>query len=152
MKISYENIGESNRKEALNLHVKKSQVGTIETVEECLEEADQLSLWRPVIIKIDDVAVAFAMYGLWVDEGSEGRLWLDRYFIDENYQGRGYGKIILEDLVNKLKTEYPVDKCYLSVYDTNLPAINLYKKLGFVFNGEKDINGELVMVKKMKEN
>ncbi|MEF9967840.1 MAG: spermidine acetyltransferase, partial [Longicatena sp.] len=66
MEISYENIGESNRKEALNLHVKKSQVGTIETVEECLEEADQLSLWRPVIIKIDDVAVAFAMYGLWI--------------------------------------------------------------------------------------
>ncbi|MFV0551589.1 MAG: hypothetical protein ACK5L6_06690 [Anaerorhabdus sp.] len=77
-KIEFINAKEF-REEALKLHISESQKGTIETVEECLNEADELELWKPILISIDDVYVGFAMFGLWIYEGDHGRLWLDRF-------------------------------------------------------------------------
>lgn len=37
------------------LHVAPSQAGMVETVAECIKEASQLSLWRPVAICADGV-------------------------------------------------------------------------------------------------
>lgn len=61
----------------------------------------------------------------------------------------GYAKIVVPLLIEKIKNEYNYNKLYLSVYEDNYIAINFYKKLGFEFNKEKDINGELIMVKKL---
>lgn len=145
-KIEFINAKEF-REEALKLHISENQRGTIETVEECLNEADELELWKPMLISIDDVYVGFAMFGLWIYEGDHGRLWLDRFFIDEHHQGKGLAKLILPILLEKLYKDYAVDKIFLSVYETNELAIHLYEKLGFKFNGELDINNERVMVK-----
>lgn len=138
----------SMREEALRLHIADTQKGTIETVEECLKEADELSLWKPIIIRVDNENIGFAMYGLWKYEGNHGRVWLDRFFIDEHAQGKGLAKFVLPILIRKIFDDYKMDEIFLSVYDTNKPAISLYEKLGFKFNGEFDINKELVMVKK----
>lgn len=86
------------------------------------------------------------MYGFFKNEGKKGRVWLDRFLIDKKYQNKGYAKVILPFLIDYILCEYNFNKIYLSVYEENLLAINLYKRLGFKFNGEKDINGELVMV------
>jgi Acetyltransferases len=43
----------------------------------------------------------------------------------------GYGKILLDYLLNKLK-EHNVKVCYLEVSSKNSRAINLYKKFGFM--------------------
>ncbi|MEG0076768.1 GNAT family N-acetyltransferase [Anaerorhabdus sp.] len=135
--------------DVLKLHVKENQNDTIETVEQCLSEARELALWRPILIKVNQCNVGFAMYGLWKEEGTNGRVWLDRFFIDENFQGRGYAKEILPKLINEIMEEYQVHQLFLSVYETNKPAINLYEKFGFKFNGEFDINHELVMMKEV---
>ncbi len=66
--------------------------------------------------------------------------------IDEHYQGHGYAKPILSSLINKIIEEYKCKEIYLSLYEDNEIAYKLYKKLGFDFNGELDINGEKVMV------
>lgn len=137
--------------DVLDLHVKDEQRNTIETVEECIREARELSLWKPTLIKVNNENVGFAMYGLWKEEGEHGRVWLDRFFIDERYQGRGYAKEVLPPLINIIMNTYLVNEIYLSVYESNIPAIQLYKKNGFEFNGEKDINSELVMSKKVFE-
>lgn len=140
------------KEEALKLHVSENQKDTIETVEECLKEADELELWKPTLIRVDDITVGFAMFGLWIYEGDHGRLWLDRFFIDEHHQGKGLARMILPILLDRLYEEYVVDEIFLSVYETNKPAIHLYESLGFKFNGELDINNELVMVKKRINN
>lgn len=145
MNLKFKNIDGYNYNEAINLKVKESQEGFIETVSECLDEAKELSLWRPVGIYDNNKIIGFAMYGLWKNEGSSGRVWLDRFMIGENFQGNGYGKVSLKSIINKIAKEYKCSEIYLSIYENNTVAIDLYKKFGFEFNGELDRNGELVM-------
>ena len=150
MQIQFEKVNKKNRTKAYKLKVAKNQKNNIETVYNCIKEARKKNYWRPTILKIDNVYVGFAMYGLFKNEGKNGRVWLDRFLIDKKYQNKGYAKIILPILLEKIKNEYNYNynKVYLSVYENNIIAINFYKKLGFNFNGEKDINVELAMVKK----
>ncbi len=145
MNLKFKNIDSYNYNEAINLKVKESQEGFIETVSECLDEAKELSLWRPVGIYDNNKIIGFAMYGLWKNEGSLGRVWLDRFMIGENFQGNGYGKVSLKSIINKITKEYKCSEIYLSIYENNTTAIDLYKKFGFEFNGDLDRNGELVM-------
>ena len=149
MDIVFERVTASNREGAESLQVAQGQEIFIETVGSCLAEADSNSIWQPLLIKVDTHMVAFAMYGLWKDEGSAGRVWLDRFLIDYKFQGRGYSRPILGALFLYIYQEFGFPDIFLSVYETNLVAVDLYKKLGFDFNGEVDINGEKIMVAKV---
>ncbi|RDY25415.1 GNAT family N-acetyltransferase [Romboutsia weinsteinii] len=150
MKLTIKKVTEDNYNEILGLRVNKDQEGFIETTEKCLEESNELELWRPVGIYSEDELVGFAMYGLFEDEDEDGRVWLDRFMIGEKYQGNGYGKVGIEVLIKRLYKEYKCKEIFLSVYDNNPNAIKLYKRLGFRFNGELDINGERVMLVDLK--
>lgn len=136
-----------NRNELLRLAVAPEQSGFIETVVECLAEAEGLALWKPVGIYDKTNPVGFAMYGFFPQEGHSGRLWLDRLLIDYRYQGKGFGLAAMELLLARLETEFGKQDIYLSLYDGNLPAERLYTRFGFVRNGELDIHGEKVMVR-----
>ena len=61
--LHFEPVNSENRREAENLSVFSEQSGFIESVGECLQEADNLNLWRPVCIYDGDTLVGFAMYG-----------------------------------------------------------------------------------------
>lgn len=152
MDLRFVPVDQFNYNEMKQLHIKDSQKGTVETVEECCKEAEQFALWRPTAIADGDQFIGFAMYGLWIDEGEDGRVWLDRFFIDERYQGKGYAKPVLKLLIQKIVDEYAYDKLYLSVYEMNQVAIRIYESLGFKFNGELDINKELIMVLDIEKN
>jgi diamine N-acetyltransferase len=146
MSLTIKNINKNNYKEIINLKVSNEQVKFIETAEVCLKESREDSVWRPVGIYDGDKAIGFAMYGLFINEGKRGRVWLDRFLISYENQGKGYGEAGVRLLINKLYKEYGYNKIYLSVYDNNKGAIALYNKVGFKFNEEVDINGEKVMV------
>lgn len=147
MNIEFERVTKKNRKKAYKIKVFKSQKNNIETVYKSLREARIYKCWKPTVIIIDGEYIGFIMYGFWKNEPPNGRVWLDRFMIDKNYQNKGYGKILMPLILDKLKKEYNCSKIYLSVYDNNKIAINFYKNFGFYFNGELDINGEKVMVK-----
>lgn len=149
MKIEFVNISEENRSIALSLDVSSEQKSFIESVSDCLKEAESNSLWHPILIKLDDFYVGFAMYGLFKEEGEGGRAWLDRFLIDEKHQGHGYSKLILPELMSKIKKEFSCNEIYLSIYEKNSVALRLYQRFGFDFNGELDINGEKVMIAKV---
>ncbi|MCR1950849.1 MULTISPECIES: GNAT family N-acetyltransferase [unclassified Clostridium] len=145
MKLVIKEINNKNYNEALSLKVKKGQEDFIETVEECLNEAKQIPLWRPVGIYNYNQIIGFAMYGLWENEGTYGRVWLDRFMIGDEFQGRGYGSESLKLILNRIYNEYKRNEIYLSIYENNDLATKMYEKLGFQFNGELDINGEKIM-------
>lgn len=151
MNLTLRAVNEKNYNEIVSLHVAKGQESFIETTQECLEEAKELSIWRPVGIYDEDKLIGFAMYGLFEDEGTNGRVWLDRFMIGHEHQGKGYSKNSLRLLINQLYKEYKYDEIFLSIYDDNATAIKIYENLGFRFNGELDINGEKVMVLKMSK-
>ena len=86
------------------------------------------------------------MYGRFPWEGSGGRVWLDRFLIDEKHQGYGYGKQALHLLVATLFDTYRCDEIFLSIYETNQLASHLYDEFGFAYNGELDLHKEKIMV------
>lgn len=53
------------------------------------------------------------------------------------YRGEGIGRALLETLLSWAKTSPILKKICLSVHANNLPAIELYKKLGFEIEGIK---------------
>lgn len=143
-------ITAENRAEVCRLAVTPAQRGQIETVSDCLSEADICPFWRAVGIYDGNRPVGFAMYGYWP---TEGRLWFDRFLIDGRAQGRGYGKQALPLLLRRLEAEYRTDTIYLSVTDPEIPAVGLYRQNGFVFTGELDPAGEHIMVRQtVREN
>ncbi len=68
------------------LCVAQNQKNTIESVSESIAEAEKYTCWNPMLLKKDDEAIGFAMYGVWVDTNKPPRMWLDRFFIDQRYQ------------------------------------------------------------------
>lgn len=149
MSIEIREITTKNLNEILSLHVRESQKSYIESTEQCLKDAVECNFYRPAGLYRNGELVGFAMYGFFPNEGQNGRVWLDRYLIDEEFQGQGLGSMMLEALIAHLVQLYHCDEIYLSLYGNNQRALHLYQKFGFNFNGEKDINGERVMVKKM---
>ncbi|MCI8624621.1 MAG: GNAT family N-acetyltransferase [Provencibacterium sp.] len=143
--LQFRPVNDENREEAEKLEVFSEQTGFIESVSECLQEADRLERWRPVGIYQGDALVGFAMYGYFPNP-SPGQLWLDRLLIDKRFQGKGYGRRAVLALLDRLHREYTSDRVYLSVYEENTHAVRLYRQIGFRFNGEKDTKGEKVMV------
>ena len=131
MELHFEPITEENRKEAEALSPAPGQENYIESVADCMREADERDSWRPLGIYDGSTLVGFAMYG---------------FFQEYLFQHRGYGQIAVSCLLNRIWKEYGCSKIYLSVYSDNTAAINLYRKLGFAFNGELDLKGEKVMV------
>lgn len=143
--INFKAVTEVNRAEVEGLSLLEFQEGFVESVSQCLNEADRNSIWHPKAIYVDETLIGFAMYGFFEKEGSQGRLWLDRYLIDQKYQGKGYGKAAVKALLVNMMLEFNQEEVFLSVYPDNISAIRLYESIGFKFNGEKDINGEDVM-------
>lgn len=147
MSIEIKSVTKENLVGILDLHVAENQKPYIETTEQCLKEALEESWYEPAGLYKDGCLVGFAMYGLFISESGNGRVWLDRYLIDERYQGKGLGSEILGILIKYLANKYNHNKIFLSVYDDNKCAIRLYEKFGFEFNGEFDVNKEKVMMK-----
>lgn len=146
MDLHFEPVTAVNRLAVESLKLHRDQAGFIESVTDCLTEADADSRWQPVGIYDGQKLVGFAMYGRFDVPQSEAQVWLDRLLIDRDCQGNGYGSAAVAALLKRLLDEYTPQKVYLSVYDDNASAIRLYQKAGFYFNGELDTKGERVMV------
>ena len=144
MTIRIEEVTLDNRKEAEGLQVYEKQKGYIESVQECMQEADALDAWHPVCLYDGDTMIGFSMYG-YIKEPSYTRLWFDRLLIDYRYQGKGYGNQAFEAVFKRIRKQYPDLNIYLSVYDDNVVAIHMYEKHGFVFTNELDTKGEKIM-------
>lgn len=152
MNLHFEPITSENRAQAEALEIASAQHGFVESVAECLPEADKRKCWRPVGIYDDCILVGFAMYGFFWEYLPFGRVWLDRLLIDYHYQGNGYGKAAVSELLLILRRKYRRNKVFLSVFDGNDTAIRMYQKAGFHYNGQTDVHGEKVMVYKFKNS
>jgi diamine N-acetyltransferase len=65
-------------------------------------------------------------------------------FIDESYQGHGYGLETVKQVIRKLKDDGKYNKIILCFIEGNKAAYSLYKKCGFELTGEQD-EDEIVM-------
>lgn len=131
----------SNKKEVLALKIAEQQQGFIEPVSHCLADAEKDTRYVPVALYENGEMIGFSMYGKFDEQ-----IWLDRYLIDERFQGKGLGRYFFRALVEHLLERYPNQPIYLSVFEENKVAIQLYQKFGFSFTEELDENGEKIMI------
>ena len=135
MKIRLEPVTVASRAAVERLETAPGQEGFVESVAECLAEADRRRCWRPVGVYDGDALIGFAMYGFFWEYLPFGRLWLDRLLIDRRF----------DRMLERLEREYHKKRIYLSVVEANRPAAALYESFGFRFTGERDTHGERVM-------
>lgn len=86
--------------------------------------------WAPYAIYADARMVGFVT--LAYEPGSTNNYWVFHFFIDQRFQGCGYGKAALEELVALVRREYPqCQTLQLVVHPENHPAQRLYTGAGF---------------------
>jgi ribosomal protein S18 acetylase RimI-like enzyme len=56
--------------------------------------------------------------------------------VQKDYRRKGIGRKLLLTTINKAKI-YGLERIELDVYDSNKPAVNLYKEMGFIIEGIK---------------
>lgn len=146
--IKIKEIDEYNINQVRKVSVKENQQSFIETVDECLEEAAMYEQWCPVAVYYDKDLVGFAMYGAF---GANPDTWIDRIIIDRKYQGKGFGKLAMKELIKIVTEKYNVNTVYLSFVKDNEVARKLYENIGFKYTGERDPEGEFIYKFKIKE-
>lgn len=139
--LSFKDVQSDNRDRVRRIKLQSGQENFIESVEECLQEAQTDPDWHPVAIYKGQEVIGFAMYGSF---GPDKETWIDRIMIDAQYQGQGLGKIAMEKLMAVVSQEYGVKQIYLSIIEGNEIASRLYKSLGFQYTNERDPNGEFI--------
>lgn len=98
---------------------------------------------RAVVIYNDETPVGMALY---YDCAELDSYDFSQLFIDEHYQGKGYGYAATMKILEEMRADGRYQKVILCYIDGNNAARSLYKKCGFTLTGEADGN-EIVMEK-----
>ena len=98
------------------------------------------------VIYNDSIPVGMALY---YDCDEVSAYDFSQLFIDERYQGNGFGIEAARQILEIMKSDGKYDKVILCYIDGNETARNMYEKLGFHLTGECDGN-EIVMEKVLR--
>ena len=149
VKMSLKEITRANWREALTLSVTPEQqrfVGdSIPVAAIALAKAyirpDGL-IWVPYAIYADNLLIGLTM--LAYEPDSSDQYWIYHFFIDQRYQGKGFGTEALATLTGMIKNSFcTCQVIQLTVHPENVAAQKLYTRGGFAPTG-KTLNGEPV--------
>ena len=95
------------------------------------------------VIYDDDVPVGMALY---YDCDELNAYDFSQIFIDERYQGKGFGTEAAQQILKIMESDGKYNKVVLCYVDGNEAAKKMYEKLGFYLTGERD-EDEIIMEK-----
>lgn len=101
---------------------------------------------KAYVIYNDTLPVGMALY---YDCAELNAYDLSQLFIDERYQGNGFGIEATKQILDKMKSDSKYDKVMLCYIDGNEVAKNMYEKLGFKSTGDRD-EDEIIMEKALR--
>lgn len=132
----------------LGLKVSESQKGFVTDDMRLLARAYAYreSRSNAYIIYDDDVPVGMALY---YDCDERKAFDFSQIFIDERYQGKGFGTEAAKQILRMMESDGKYDKVILCYIDGNEAAKNMYEKLGFYLTGECD-EDEIMMEKVLR--
>ena len=159
--LKLKKINRKNVADILNLEVFDNQKSFVATNNSSIIEAyiaitEDNDVFTFGIYK-DDAPIGFLMIGYNVNSDDEGapsiakgnyNIW--RLMIDKKFQGKGFGKKVM-DLALEFVNTFPCGTakyCWLSYESDNDVARQLYKSVGFVETDEKD-GDEIVAIMKL---
>lgn len=141
--VSLQPITRDNWRNCIALKVRKNQEGMVASNLYSLAEAFVTPSLRPRGVYHGDSMVGFAMYGR---DPDDGEYWIHRLMIDRRYQGHGFGKSALGEVLKDLAQAGDCTQVFISYEPENTRARDLYLKAGFRETG-RIIMGETVMHK-----
>lgn len=107
-----------------------------------IAESKIFPFWITKAVYNDDELVGFVMY---TKDYEEGELYLCRFMIDSQHQGKGYGKAALDLLKEIAMKDECIKLMKLSTSPDNRNGIRIYEKFGFVDTKTMD-DGEEVFI------
>ena len=126
----------------LRLNVEKAQEKYVADKTVILARAYAYRNRRSRAFFIYDEEIPIGM-GLYYDCPERVSYDISQIFIDEHYQGRGYGKAAMQLLLDEMKLDGKYKKVMLCYIAGNDIAQNMYKQLGFVEIGRDE--DEIIM-------
>src|SRR4051812_14595321 len=97
-KIELREINRDNWQECIKLKVAESQKNFVApNVHSLAMAAYEPGLNPRAIYNQDNQMVGFIMYGWWEEQGA---WWIARVMVDERYQGKGYGKAAMKQVID----------------------------------------------------
>jgi diamine N-acetyltransferase len=127
-------------RECIDLKVADEQKDFVATNVYSLAEAKADGVSNPYAVYADDQMVGFIMYDF---EPAEDRGYITRLMIDARFQGRGYGRQAISQVIDRLRAIPECREIQTGYMPGNEAAKRLYESLGFVKIGE-DEDGEIL--------
>ncbi|HUE99415.1 MAG TPA: GNAT family N-acetyltransferase [Anaerolineales bacterium] len=97
---------------------------------------------------VGDEPVGFLMYSLNPNH-SRFQAFITRLMVDQRFQGKGYGREIVQLVVKSFREDEQIKNIGISYEPENAAARNLYASLGFTEPGEM-MEGEVLAVLKLR--
>lgn len=132
-------VGRDNWEECVNLRLRTSQGGLIAPNLYSIAESKVEATFLPLAIYSEDKMVGFIMWGI---DPDDGEYWIYRLMIDEKYQGKGFGKAAVLEVLKQLR-ERGAGRVYVGYKPQNVVAASLFASLGFERTGQM-LQGEFV--------
>jgi diamine N-acetyltransferase len=146
MSISLREITQDNFLACMRLSVRKDQP-FVASNSFSVAESKIFPNWITKAIYSDEEMVGFMMYTM---NYEENEIYLCRFMIDQNQQGKGYGKAALDLLKEIAVSDENINTIKLSTHPKNENGIRIYEKFGFIDMKYMD-DGEEVFVLDLKK-
>lgn len=134
MNINFKEVDSDNWEECVSLELEDKQEDFLESNSYSLLQAQFEEELYPYCIYDEDEMIGFLMYG--EEEPELNRIEMCRLMIDKKYQNKGYGRKVVNRLLDFIEDNYGHIKFYARVNPENDIAKNLYEDLGFKDTGE----------------
>ena len=145
MPVTFRDITRDNFEQVIGLELKDEQQGFVRSNLYSIAQAKAIPVLTPkAVYNENGELVGFVLYRGERDPESDPDGWLVRIMVDREYQGRGYGRQTMEEIIRLVRDEMGCRSLGLSVEPENHLARKLYEGLGFGETGEA-IQGQLIM-------
>lgn len=141
MSVELRPVTKANFGPAINLEVSHDQVNFVASNLYSIAESKVYPECIPLVIYANDTPVGFLMYAF---DNKDESYWICRLMIDRYFQGKGYGKDAMQQVIKEIQKRPNTDHVKLSISPSNQSAEKLYEQLGFKKTGEI-VEGEEVM-------
>ena len=140
--INLRDITKKNLFSIIDLNVREDQKNQVASNSVSIAQAHySKSAWFKGIFN-NDIAVGFVMLDL-IKEENKCFLW--RFMIDEKHQGKGYGKLALNQVIDWVRSLEAFEEIRTSYVPTKNGADGFYEKFGFIETGKLEDSNEIGM-------
>ncbi|MFC9709206.1 GNAT family N-acetyltransferase [Paenibacillus sp. NPDC056933] len=141
--VNLQRITPENELACIQLKPREDQLNLVASNADSLIHATKEITSKPFGIFAEDRMVGFILFDNEIY--NDGYYWILRFMIDEKYQGKGYAKLAIKEVISKLKERTDCKQIRVSHVPHNRVANALYKKSGFQETGEFEDNGDIIL-------